>query len=165
MAGWNSLSPAALQAVIQSAVEEAAVWGVPQTLYWQAGGVTNQQLSLIVSYLQSAGATIMTNSSLVSFLTTASRSQVASLPSGFCSCWAWTPEVGTLNLAPTYRSPTVGAGATLSSAYQNDLNGVPQPQTWSAINAATSAMVSKTTWDMGAQALVPLLTGGLKPGH
>ena len=167
LSGWNTLSPLALQAAIQSAVEKAAIWGVPQTLYWQSGDLTNQQLSLIVADLQASGATLMTDSALVNFLTTSPRVQVASLPlsSGFCSCWAWTPETGIVNLRPTYLSPTVGtANGTVCASYPIDLNGVTQPQTWSATNAKTSAVVSKTGCDIGAQALVPSFTG-LRPGH
>jgi hypothetical protein len=170
LSGWANLSPTALQQSIQAAVEKASVWGVPQTLYWQAGTLSNSQLALILADLQAAGATLMTDSSLVSFLTNLPRVHVAGPPnysSGvYCSCWAWTPEIGTLNLAPTYLSPTVGAAnGTVCAAYPYDVNGVPQPQTWSATNAATSATVSKTGCDIGAQALVPSFTGGLRPGH
>jgi hypothetical protein len=165
LSGWANLQPTALQAAVQAAVEKASVWGVPQTLYWQSGELSNSQLAFIISFLNAAGASLSTNSGLIGFLTSSPHVQVASLPSGFCSCWAWTPEVGGLNLAPTYLSPTVGAGSTLSSSYQYDVNGVPQPQTWSAIDAKTAATVSKSGWDIGAQALVPLLTGGLRPGH
>jgi hypothetical protein len=163
LAGWANLTPIALQASVQAAVEQASAWGVPLSLYWQSGFISNGQLALVVADLQAAGATLMTNRDLVSFLY--GKASVATLPSGFCACWAWTPEVGTFNLAPTYLSPTVGAGATLSGSYQSDLNGVTQPQIWSAINAATSATVSKTGWDIGAQAVVPSFTGGLRPGH
>ena len=174
LAGWANLTPGALQMAIQAAVEKASIWGVPQTLYFQAGTLSNAQLALIVSDLTASGATLMTDSGLVSFLTSLPRVQLAGPPNYsagvYCSCWAWTPETGGVNLRPTYLSPTVGAGANLNTvysntAYQNDVNGIPQPQTWSAVNAHTSATLSKTGWDIGAQALVPIFTGGLRPGH
>jgi hypothetical protein len=164
LSGWATLSPTALQQAIQAAIEKAAIWGVPQTLYWQSGAITNQQLSLVVADLQAQGATLMTDSGLVAFL--GGKTPVATLPAGFCSCWAWTPETGIVNLRPTYLSPTVGAAnGTVCASYPVDLNGVIQPQTWSATNAKTLATVSKTGCDIGAQALVPSFTGGLKPGH
>jgi hypothetical protein len=59
----------------------------------------------------------------------------------------------------------VGTGATLASAYQYDVNGIPQPQTWSGVNSATHVTVTKSGWDIGAQALVPSFFGGLAPGR
>jgi hypothetical protein len=167
LGGWASLTPVALQAAIQAAVEKASVWGVPQPLYWQSGFISNAQLALVIKDLQALGVTLMTNSALVNFLGgKAALGVPVQSGSGGCACWGWAPDgSANINFTPTYLSPTVGAGANLGTSYSVDLNGVPQPQTWSATNAATSAVVSKSGWDIGSQALVPSFFGGLRPGH
>lgn len=160
LGSWATLSPNALHAAVREAAAKSSVWGVPYILYWQPGFLSNTQLSAVISELGLAGVNLSTNSSLVSFL--AGKNVVNS---SFCSCYAWSPESGTLNFSPTFLSPTVGTGATLSGSYAVDVNGVPQPQTWSGVNAATHATVSKSGWDIGSQAVVPVFLGGLAPGR
>lgn len=151
LAGWASLPPLQLQAQIQETVEKSAVWGMPFVLYWSAGYITNAQLAAAVSDLQASGATLMTNSGLVNFLT--GKTALASTIGSGLFDYSYAPDGSVApNLAPTYRSPTLGAGANLGSTYQYDVNGIPEPQ-------------SRATWDIGAQALVPIALGGLKPGH
>lgn len=159
IAGWAALPPLALQAQIQETVEKSAVWGEPFVIYWSAGYITSAQLAAVVSDLDAAGATLMTNAGLVNFLV-AKTALTSTIGSGL-SDYAYAPDgAGPPQLGPTYRSPTLGLGANLNTVYggttyEYDLNGVPQPQTW----------VGKTGWDIGAQALVPIALGGLKPGH
>jgi hypothetical protein len=160
---WAMLSPTALHAAVREAAAKASVWGVPYILYWQPGFISNAQLSAVITELLNAGVTLMDNSHLVQLI-----SGNTAVSSVYCECFAWGPDSGAsapLSLSPTYRSPTVGTGATLNSAYSVDVNGVPQPQTWSGVNAATHATVTKAGWDIGAQALVPMFYGGLTPGH
>lgn len=138
LAGWASLTPTQLAQTIQAAVEKSSVWGVPFTLYWQPGYLSNQQLTNIVNDLAASGATVTTNASLVATIT--GKTQYSGTYD-----YAWAPDAGAgvVNLLPTYRSPTINAGVNMGPNFSFDLNGIAQ-QRW------------RPRWDIGASSYADL---------
>jgi hypothetical protein len=147
MGGWNALTPVQLAQTIQVLAEKSAVWGVPYLCYFQPGTLSNVQLARVVADLGISGVTLMTDSTLATFLEAKQN-----IPGGSTS-YAWAPDgaAGVYDGTETYLSPTVGAGSTLGSAYQYDVWGRQQAQ-------------FRAGWDMGATVLVPVYLG-LMPGH
>jgi hypothetical protein len=147
MGGWNALTPVQLAQTIQVLAEKSAVWGVPYLCYFQPGTLSNVQLARAVADLGISGVTLMTDSTLATFLEAKKN-----VPGGSTS-YAWGPDgaAGVYDGSESYLSPTVGAGSTLTAAYQYDVWGRQQAQ-------------FRAGWDIGSQVLVPTYLG-LRPGH
>jgi hypothetical protein len=155
MAGWNTLNPTALGQTVRVLSEKAAVWGVPWLCYFKSGDLSNPQLMRAVADMIASAVTLTTDSAIATLL-----ESKLNLPASSTSyAWAGDGSAASYNGVETYRSPTVGAGATLplssfsafafSLTYNLDVFGRTQAQ-------------YRAGWDVGATVLLPIYLG-LRP--
>jgi hypothetical protein len=141
---WQGLVPATLNQKIQALVWKERVWGVPWGIFWhnqeltQSDPVGGTEITNLIQDFQNSGATVMTNTSLVNWLTT------GTLESGTDGNFYYKSAATSTNLdfRPTAQSPVVNAGQNLGSAYAVDINGINQNTNGGG-------------WEIGAHAFIP----------
>jgi hypothetical protein len=151
---WMGIAPAALQQHIEALVWKEEVWGVPWGVFWHLNELTQDdpvggaEITDLVQDFKNAGATVLTNTGLVNWLTT------GTLETGNDGNYYYKSAAlnnysqnGGVNFEPTANSPVVDAGENLGTAYEIDINGVNQ-------NSYGSG------WEIGAHVYVPQATYG-----
>ena len=128
------LTAAEMDARIAALVWKSSVWGAPYGIFWHTNELTPTEIGNLLDALIAHGATIMTNTQLVSWLS--SQSPVSGTTSYVAT--ASGPE---LDFRPTLQSPVVDAGVDLGAGYGSDLLGVDQA-------------VFGAAWDIGAFAYI-----------
>jgi hypothetical protein len=151
---WMGIPPAQLQAHIQALVWKEMVWGVPWAVFWhldelvQNDPVGGTEVTNLINDFANSGATVLTNTGLVSWLLTGT--QESGNDGNFyyksAAMNSFTAN-GALDFSPTAESPVVDAGANLGAAYAIDINGVNQ-------NSYGSG------WEIGAHTYIPDTTYG-----
>src|SRR5581483_3852045 len=131
----QGLSATDMDARMAMLVFKSSVWGAPYGLFWHYNEMPVTEVGNLLDGLINHGATIMTNTQLVSWL--GGQSLVAGTTTYV------SPATGAdANFRPTAAFPTVNSGADLGSEFKYDLLGVDQSWMGSA-------------WEMGSYALVP----------
>jgi hypothetical protein len=98
---------------------KSSVWGAPYGIFWYTNELSPTEIGTMLDGLIGHGATVMTNTQLVTWL--AGQSQTGT--STYYVAAATEPEA---DLRPTRSSPVVNAGADLGAAFALDLEGVDQ---------------------------------------
>jgi hypothetical protein len=128
------LSAQQMDAMIASLTWKSSVWGAPYGIFWHLNELTPTEIGNLLNSLIAHGATVMTNTQLVSWL--AGQSQNAGTT--YYVAAATGPEA---DLRPTSSSPVVNTGTDLGVGFAFDLEGVDQ-------------RVFGSGWEMGAYAFV-----------
>jgi hypothetical protein len=129
------LSAADMDARMALLAFKSSVWGAPYGLFWHYNELPLSEVGNLLDGLMNHGATIMTNTQLVSWL--AGQSPVAGTTTYV------SPATGAdADFRPTGSSPVVNTGADMGSGFKYDVLGVDQ--SWLG-----------PSWEMGAYALVP----------
>jgi hypothetical protein len=123
-----------MDARIAALVWKSAVWGVPYGIFWHTNELTPAEIGNMLDALIAHGASIMTNTQLITWLS--SQSQVSGTTSYVSAATGPDPD-----LRPTQQSPVIDAGADLGANYATDLLGVDQS-------------VFGPAWDIGAFAYI-----------
>jgi len=152
--GSAGVTPALLNEKIQALVWKEEVWGVPWGVFWHLNELTQDdpvggtEITNLIQDFKNAGATVLTNTGLVNWLTT------GTLETGNDGNYYYkSPALnsfaanGGLDFRPTANSPVVDAGENLGTAYEIDINGVNQ-------NSYGSG------WEIGAHVYIPQATYG-----
>ena len=124
------LTAAQMDARIAALVWKSSVWGAPYGIFWHTNELTPAEIGNMLDALIAHGATIMTNTQLVNWLS--SQSQVSGTTSYVSTATGADPD-----FRPTQQSPVVDAGYDLGANYQTDLLGIGQS-------------VFGPSWDIGA---------------
>ena len=123
-------------------VFKSAVWGVPFGIFFHVNELTPHQVGLMIDTLQSSGATLMTNTQLVT--------HILGTQQNFGTTYYADSATGApMDLRLTSASPDVDQGAALTSEFKYDLMGIDQTQFGSG-------------WEIGAYAYVPEYLGHAK---
>jgi len=153
---WMGLTPAALNQKAQALVWKEMVWGVPWGIFWHwnassqppQGELGGTDVTNLIADLKASGATILTNTELVNWLTSGTQETGTDGNYYYKSAAA----TMTLDFRPTANSPVVDKGQPLDAAYALDINGVNQ-------NSYGSG------WEIGAHAYIPNASyGQANPG-
>jgi hypothetical protein len=132
----QGLTTQQLDARIASLVWKSSTWGAPYGMFWHSNELTTTEIGNLLDDLVAHGATLMTNTQLVSWLNT----QPAVGATTYYESAATGPDP---DFRPTAASPVVNVGADdLGAAYKFDVAGMDQ--TWMGVG-----------WEMGAYAYVP----------
>ncbi len=123
-------------------VFKSAVWGVPVGIFWHWNELTPYQVALMIDTLKQSGATLMSNTQLVSYL-------LSTQANAGTTYYADAASGAAVDVRPTEASPVVDQGAALSSEYEIDLMGIDQT-------------AFGTGWEIGPMALVPETAGRMK---
>jgi len=116
----QGLPASTLDAMMASLVWKSAVWGAPYGVFWHKDELSSTEVGTLLDGLINHGATLMTNTSLISFL----GGQTLSGTANYYWAQATGPEA---DLRPTKNSPVVDAGSNSPGApYAFDLEGVDQ---------------------------------------
>jgi hypothetical protein len=145
--GSSGVTPAMLNQKIQALVWKEQVWGVPWGVFWHNQELTQNdptggtEITNLIQDFKNAGATVMTNTSLVNWLTSGTLAAGTGVTDGN---YYYKSAATSMNLdfRPTAQSPVVNAGQNLGSAYAIDINGINQ-------NSYGNA------WEIGAHAFIP----------
>ena len=113
-------------------------------VFFHMNELSPHQVGVLLDALKSAGATLMNNSQLVSYL-------LGTQPNTGTTFYADSSSGGPADLRPGQTSPLVDQGAALSAEYKYDLLGIDQTQFGSG-------------WDIGAQVFVPEFGGHVRTG-
>jgi len=127
---------------IQALVFKSAIWGVPFGLFWHMNELSTHQVGLMLDTLKASGATLMTNTQLVSYLLT-TQQEIGT------TYYADSVTGRPVDVRPTAASPMVNAGGALTTEFKYDLMGVDQTQ-------------FGVGWEPGAYGFVPETTGKAK---
>jgi hypothetical protein len=138
---FQNLSDTQLANKIRALVFKSAVWGVPVGIFWHMNELSEHELSIVLDTLKGSGATLMTNTQLVSYLLTAQQDPGTTF-------YADTVTGRPVDLRPTAASPVVSAGTALGPEFKFDLMGIDQTLFGS--------------WEMGTYGYVPESTGRAK---
>ena len=131
---WMGLQPGDLQEKVAAMVWKQRVWGVPWGIFWhynggaQEGELSATEVANLIADLQGSGATILTNTQLVTWLATMGTLE-AGTDGNFYYKSAASSDFsanGGADFRPTAASPVVDAGENLGTAYQLDINGINQ---------------------------------------
>jgi hypothetical protein len=125
---------------VRALVFKSGVWGVPYGIFWHMNELSEHQLSVILAALKSSGATLMTNTQLVTYLR-------ATQQNSGTTYYADSVTGKAVDVRPTAASPVVSAGMPLPPEFKYDLMGADQTQ---------------IGWTMGAYGYVPESTGRAK---
>jgi hypothetical protein len=130
---WMGIPPASLEQKIQALVWKEQVWGLPWGIFWHLNELTQNdpvggtEITNLIQDFKNAGATILTNTGLVNWLTTGTQETGTDgnyyYKSSALNVYS---ESGGLDFRPTASSPVVDAGENLGTAYELDINGVNQ---------------------------------------
>jgi hypothetical protein len=162
--GVSGVTAAMLSQKIQALVWKQMVWGVPWAVFWHLNELTQNdpvggtEITNLIQGFKNAGATVMTNTSLVNWITTGTLAAGTGVTDGnyyykFAAANAY-GQNGGLNFGPTAASPVVDVGANLGAAYAIDINGVNQ-------NSYGNG------WEIGAHVYIPGAVygnGAVQPG-
>jgi hypothetical protein len=140
---FQNLSDAQLTNKVKALVFKSGVWGVPIGIFFHMNELAPHQVGVLLDALKESGATLMTNTQLVEYLSGAQ------------------PDVGTTYFAdaatgdppdfrPSMTSVTTDQGTSVGAEFKYDLMGVDQTQFGGA-------------WDVGAFVLVPEMLGRARP--
>jgi hypothetical protein len=130
----QGLPTATLDAMMAALVWKSSVWGAPYGVFWHLDELSSGEVATLLDGLLNHGATLMTNTQLVSFLAGETLSGTAN--------YYWAPATGQeADLRPTKLSPVVNAGTDLGVGFAFDLEGVDQ-------------RVFGSGWEMGACVLL-----------
>ena len=151
---WMGLSASSLNQKVQALLWKQMVWGVPWGIFWHwnhssgTGELSAAEIGNLISDLQSGGATVQSNTSLVNWLT-AGTLEAGTDGNFYYKLPASRPfsQSGGLDFRPTAGSPVVDVGKDLGAAFQIDINGINQ-NTWG------------NGWEIGAHTYVPYSTYG-----
>lgn len=136
---FQNLTRSQLSNRIRALVFKSAVWGVPYGIFWHMNELTSDQLATIIDTLKSSGATLMSNTQLVNYLTGTKENPGTT--------YYASATTGAADLRPTATSPGVDQGAPIGDEYRFDLMGIDQESFGAA-------------WDIGAYVEVVE-----QPGH
>lgn len=141
---FENLSDAQLANKFRALVFKSAVWGVPMGIFFHVNELSAHQVGVMIDTLRAAGATLMSNTQLVTYL------------SGTQAIWGTTYYADSAtgraaDLRPGRASPVVDQGAALGAEYKYDLLGIDQTQ-------------FGLGWEIGATAFVPESAGHIKAG-
>jgi hypothetical protein len=136
---FQNLSDSQLMNKLEALVFKSAVWGVPIGIFWHVNELSPHQLGVMIDALNSAGATLMTNTQLVNYLLGAQQNYGT-------TSYADSATGAPLDVRPTQSWPIVGQGAILSTEYQYDLMGIDRNP-------------SGLGWEIGAFTFVPEYLG------
>jgi hypothetical protein len=126
--GASGVTPAMLNQKIQALVWKESVWGVPWGIFWhlnelvQNDPVGGTEITNLIADFKNSGATIQTNTGLVSWLL-GGRQETGTDGNEY---YTFPATSTTLDFRPTNNSPVVDAGQNLGAAYELDINGVNQ---------------------------------------
>jgi hypothetical protein len=148
--GSAGVTPAILNQKIGALVWKEQVWGVPWGVFWhyneltQTDAVGGTEITNLLQDFKNSGATVMTNTALVNWLTS------GTLETGTDGNYYYKSPAanvyssnGGVDFRPTAQSPVVNAGnPNLGSQYAIDINGVNQNS-------------YGTGWEIGAHAFIP----------
>jgi hypothetical protein len=140
----QNLPDALLTNKLRALVFKSAVWGVPVGIFFHVNELTPHQVGVMLDALKSAGATLMTNTQLVTYLLGAQQNMGTTF---YADSASGTP----VDLRPTITSPWVDQGAALGAEYKIDLMGIDQTQ-------------SGAGWEIGSLVFVPESPGHAKAG-
>jgi hypothetical protein len=129
----QGLTAAEMNARIGALVWKSSVWGAPYGIFWHTNELTPTEIGNLLDALIAHGATIMTNTQLVTWLY--GTWQVGT--GTFYTSAALGPDP---DLRPTLASPVVNTGVDLGVDYALDLEGVDQ-------------RVFGGAWEMGSYAV------------
>lgn len=130
---FQNLDDTQLANKIRALVFKSGVWGVPYGLFWHMDELSEHEVSVILDALQSAGATLMTNTQLVNYVLSAQQDAGTTYYAD--------PATGAaVDVRPTAASPVVDAGIALTQEFKYDLLGADQ---------------SQFGWNIGAYGYVP----------
>jgi len=115
----QGLSSAQLDAMMAALVWKSSVWGAPYGVFWHLNELNSGEVGTLLDGLVGHGATLMTNTQLISFL--AQQSQTTG------TTYYWAAATGLeADMRPTKSSPVVNSGADLGTGFALDLEGVDQ---------------------------------------
>jgi hypothetical protein len=141
---FQNLSDQQLANKLRAMVFKSAVWGVPYGIFWHVNELAPHQVGVMLDTLKSAGATLMSNTQLVTYLLSTQQNSGTTYYADVTTGAAVDPR-------PTQASPVVDQGATLAAEYEFDLMGINQ-------NLFGSG------WEIGALAFVPENLGHAEGG-
>jgi hypothetical protein len=118
------------------------LWGRPIGYFWHVNELRPDEVANFMDALVQGGATLKSNTQMVSFLLSCQANDV--VPAGYVAgSYYACPSSGTeADFRPTVNSPIRDVGLNLGTEYQYDLLGINQ-------NSFGSG------WDIGAYAYVP----------
>jgi hypothetical protein len=152
------VTPTQLNQKIRALVWKEMVWGVPWGIFWhlneltQSDPVGGTEITNLIQDFKNAGATVLTNTGLVNWLTGGTQETGTDGSYYYKSAAASAfSSNGGLDFRPTAASPVVDKGQILGTAYQYDINGVNQ-------NSYGSG------WEIGAHAYIPNASYGTNAG-
>ncbi len=136
---FQNLTDAQLINKIDALVFKSAVWGVPYGIFWHVNELPPHQVGVMLDALKSSGATLMSNTQLVNYLSAAD-------PNSGTTYFADVTSGPDIDVRPLAGSPDVDQGAALSNEYRYDLMGIDQTQFGSG-------------WEIGSFTYVPEYLG------
>jgi hypothetical protein len=131
----QGLAAQQMDAQIGQLVWKSAVWGAPYGVFWHNGELTAAEVGNLLDALTAHGATVITNTQLVSWILGTSHVGTTGY---YYVTGATGPEA---DLRPSSLSPVVNAGTDLGALFAYDLEGKDQRAFGSG-------------WEMGAYAVV-----------
>lgn len=141
---FQNLSDSQLSNKLRALVFKSAVWGVPMGVFFHVNELSPHQVGVLLDALKAAGATLMSNTQLVSYL-------LGTQPNAGTTYYSDSSSGMPADLRPGQTSPLVDHGAALDAEYKYDLLGIDQTQ-------------FGTGWDIGAQVFVPEFGGHVRAG-
>lgn len=139
---FQNLTDTELSNKIRALVFKSAVWGVPLGIFWHMNELSPHELAVILDALKASGATLMTNTQLVTYLLSTQRNIGSTY-------YADSVSGKPLDVRPTNLSPVANMGAPLAPEFKYDLMGDDQTQ-------------FGTGWEIGAYSFVPETMGRVK---
>jgi len=127
---------------LRALVFKSAVWGVPFGIFWHVNELSAHQVGIMLDTLKSSGATLMTNTQLVTYLLS---TQQDSGTTYYADAAPGLP----VDVRPMAQSPVVNAGAALMPEFKFDLMGIDQT-------------LFGPAWEIGGYVFVPETPGRLR---
>jgi hypothetical protein len=164
------VTPTQLNQKIQALVWKEQVWGVPWGVFWhnqeliQNDPVGGTEITNLIQDFKGAGATVLTNTALVNWITAGTLAAGVGTVDGnyyykspAASAYGAT---GGIDFRPTVNSPVVDAGSNLGTAYEIDINGVNQNSYGSGWEIGAHTYIPESSYSGGAGS-GPTSIGGL----
>ena len=123
-------------------VFKSAAWGVPIGIFFHVNELTPQQVALMIDTLQSAGATLMTNTQLVNYI-------LGTQHKSGTTYYADSATRAPVDFRPSFNPQMVDQGSALADEFKYDVMGIDQSRFGSS-------------WEMGAYAFVPEYIGHVR---
>jgi parallel beta helix pectate lyase-like protein len=169
---WVGIDAASLNKKVQAMVWKQMVWGVPWGIFWHYNAATSSgelsgiEVANLIGDLGASGATILSNTGLVNWLTTgtleAGTNGIFYYKSAASSDFS---ANGAVDFRPTAASPVVDAGLNLGAAYQIDINGVNQNSYGSRWEIGAHAFQGYTTYGQSGASSGSYFTVGSAPQY